>query len=301
MVKTRRHKKRHGLTRKKRTQKGGCKLEKIVHQIWFGSEIPEWRQVFFDSVKDAAASAGFEYRLWTNADRNLKNFPRTLKIQNAALEKGKEQGQNRWAQVADLARIEIVHNNGGVYLDSLFLVRPQLFKTIEEKFSTNPTLQGIFANEDPCGLECENKEGEKYLANSFFAGVKFCRFLGNLLTKKSLSSIDLENQQVNKTTGPYYLRKGIDSEAEVDEDGETYYPGIFMLKTEQIYPLPMSGSVRRPPKQNMCLSKTPKEGWIKVRDDMYVDIQCIERYITEPGNENTLAYYQVGLGGTWSY
>ena len=41
----------------------------IVHQIWFGGEIPQWRQSIFDSNKRICEQNRFKYRLWKNDDR----------------------------------------------------------------------------------------------------------------------------------------------------------------------------------------------------------------------------------------
>jgi hypothetical protein len=268
---------------------------KIVHQIWFGAKIDAWRQKMMEKVKRSAQKAGYKYRLWTNEDRTAENFPSTFKLQNEAIEFGQKTKQNRLAQVADLARIEIITRNGGIYLDSLFEVSPDLFKTISKAFE-NKDVEFVGANEDPCGLKCADGRGNHYISNSFFAGRKDNSLLKKLLSKSSIDSIDLHEKKINRTTGPYFLRKAISTHV----DGNGQVKGVQLLDTMDIYPFPMSGSEQRPFIENHCLSKTVKKGWIEVRKDMYLNPNCMTTF-KRKGAHKPLAIYQVGLGGTWDW
>ena len=168
-----------------------------------------------------------------------------------------------------------------------------------------------------------------YLTNSFFAAVEGSSILERLLDDDSLSEIDLESEYVNRTTGPYYLRKGI-----LEEDEEE----VFLFETEQIYPFNVNASEYREVHPNTCLHTTPltdsvmiplkdKEGNPK---NIYLEKKCLEnlqkgfiegkteklgtetlgteKLGTEKLREEfiqkekgPLVVYHSGLGGTWSF
>lgn len=264
-------------------------IPRIVHQIWFGSDVPSWRRYIFDEVRKVCERNGYIYKLWTEKERTRKHFPITYPYQQDAIQIGKELGQNRYAQVADLARLEIIYHQGGIYLDSIFLIRDAFFNEIEKKNLCEGNTF-ICANEDPCELDCQNSKGEKYLSNSFFAASVRHPVLERLLNVDNddnlLDQVDLHSVEINKTTGPYFLRKGI-------HDPVEDRVGIFPM--EKIYPFPMSGSTREP-MENTCLTNTPTttEDTVQVGNNRFLYKNCIER------NPDALAVYLVGLGGTWS-
>jgi hypothetical protein len=176
--------------------KGG--IPKKVNQIWFGGEIPAWRQYLFDSNKTVAERNGYTYRLWRNEDRTPENFESTIAYQNDALKKGKEIGQSRWAQVADLARLEIIYKEGGIYIDSLFETSDDFYTVITK--ASEEGVQFIGCNEDPCELECKGGNGKKYLSNSFFAAAKMSDVLARILDDDVLAEIDLEDENINQNS-----------------------------------------------------------------------------------------------------
>ena len=65
-----------------------------------------------------------------NDDLFYENFPLVWEFIQLAIEKGQELEQSRFAQVADLARLEILHRFGGIYLDSLFEISKELLNFI---------------------------------------------------------------------------------------------------------------------------------------------------------------------------
>jgi hypothetical protein len=264
-------------------------VPKKVHQIWFGGELPPWRQYLFDLNKAAAERNGYTYKLWQNADRTPEFFQSTIGYQNGAIDHGQQTGQSRWAQVADLARMEILYKEGGVYLDSLFETGDDLYKEI-----TRLSLEGksfIGCNEDPCELECVGAEGKKYLSNSFFATMQWSPVLERLLKDEELGKIDLDSPAINQTTGPYYLRTGI-----VDPVADK----VFLFKSEEIYPFPMSGSVQRPPEPNPFLLREVSENSIETTPGMWLQKGALQLLQSQGRPIKPLALYHVGLGGTWS-
>lgn len=265
-------------------------IPKNVNQIWFGGEIPPWRQYLFDLNKTVAERNGYTYRLWKNEDRTPQNFESTIGYQNDALTAGQQIGQSRWAQVADLARLEIIYKEGGIYIDSLFETSDDFYTTITK--ASEDGILFVGCNEDPCELECRGGNGNKYLSNSFFAASKMSDVLARILDDNVLAEIDLENENINQTTGPYYLRKAILNPVE---------DRVKMLKTEEIYPFPMSGSTR-PPEPNPYLLRAPlpNDASIQVSPTMWLQKNALEDLRTKGRPIQPIALYHVGLGGTWS-
>lgn len=270
-----------------------------VHQIWFGGEIPPWRQYLFDVNKAAAERNGFTYKLWQNADRTAEFFKSTFAYQNAAIEHGTETGQSRWAQVADLARMEIVYSEGGVYIDSLFETGDDFYKRVARLFYREKFVF-IGCNEDPCKLECVGAPDtsgvpQKYLTNSFFAAVQHSPVLERLLADDELAKIDLTSEYINRTTGPYYLRKGI-----VDSEDEP----IFLFETEEIFPFNVNASAYREVHPNICLSPAEIPDSLQAKDGVWLKKDCLgplRAAPAPPGQKKPLAIYHSGLGGTWTF
>jgi hypothetical protein len=265
-------------------------IPKKVNQIWFGGEIPPWRQYLFDSNKTVAERNGYTYRLWKNEDRTPENFESTIAYQNDALKKGQEIGQSRWAQVADLARLEIIYKEGGIYIDSLFETSDDFYNEISK--ASEEGVLFIGCNEDPCELECKGGNGKKYLSNSFFAASTMSDVLARILDDNVLAEIDLEDQNINQTTGPYFLRTAIVNPVE---------DRVKMLKTEEIYPFPMSGSTRpAEPNPYLLRAPLPNDASIQVNSTMWLQKNALEDLRTKGRPIQPLALYHVGLGGTWS-
>lgn len=281
-------------------QKGGVPFQKIVHQIWFGSTVPEWRTFLFNKNRDVCRECGYEYKLWTEADRTRAFFESTYGYQQTAIQIGEESGQSRWAQVADLARIEIIYKLGGVYLDSLFEIGVDFLNKITQLGESGNYIF-IGANEDPCEFNCRGYNNKKYLTNSFFAAPIWSVVLERLLSEESLEEIDLHSQYINRTTGPYYLRSGIKDD-DID-DGS-----IYLFKTEEIYPFNVNASEYREVHPNVCLKKpedlteSEKQNYIRVNDKQMLRKDCLE-YIRHNPLEGVepLTVYNSGLGGTWSF
>lgn len=269
----------------------GVDFKPVLHQIWFGSEIPNWRKMMFEANRKVCEQNGFEYKLWKNEDRNAENFPQTIGYQNAALEKGRETGQNRWAQVADLARLEIVYNSSGIYADSLIEITPAFLKAVVD--AVNGGAEFIGCNEDPCDppLDCKNAQGEMYLANSFFAATRGNPIFERLLSEQSLDNIDMDDERLNHTTGPYFLRSGI-------QPGDN----VFLFDSKQIYQFNQQETPYKEVTPDRFLFKNMVPGAVKVRDDMYYLPGGIQTLQTEfiVANKGPLATYHSGLGGTWS-
>jgi hypothetical protein len=269
-------------------------IPKKVHQIWMGgAAIPPWRQYLFDLNREVATRNGYVYRLWTNDDRNRENFPSTIAYQDVAIQVGTMTGQSRWAQVADLARLEIVYTHGGIYIDSLFETGDEFYAAITQASQNNYKFVGC--NEDPCGLECKGADDMPYLTNSFFAAVQWSKILERLINDDRLGAIKYSSQYINRTTGPYYLRTGI-LDAATDS--------VFLLETDEMFPFNVNATDYREVHPNTCLSPTEVPDSINAKPGVWLKKNCLaptRAAIAATGQKPPLAIYHSGLGGTWSF
>ena len=243
-------------------------IQKIIHQIWFGKPLDKKTLIFnlMKKVKTLAVKNGYEYKCWTDKDLNYENFPLTWEFIHLAIEKGEELEQSRFAQVSDLARLELLHRFGGIYMDSLFEISKQFLNFITK----NNKRELIVANEDPCELDCKGNNNKKYLSNGFFAARPGTQILKRLLNYDILEKIDWDNIRINQTTGPYFFRSAI----KLKDD-------VLIIPTEKIYPFMVNDSDYRKAKPNKC------------SDNMN---NCIkENY------PRSLAVYHSGFGGSWSW
>ena len=244
----------------------------IIHQIWFGIPLDKKSLRFnlMKNVKKLAVKNGYEYKCWTDKDLIYENFPLTWEFIQLSIEKGEELEQSRFAQVADLARLEILHRFGGIYMDSLF----EISKAFLDFITTNNKRELIVANEDPCDLNCKGNKNKKYLSNGFFAARPGSVILKRLLNYDVLAEIDWDSVYINRTTGPYFFRSGIK-----DKDD------VLVIPTEKIYPFMVNDSEYRKATPNKCV--TP--------DDTILHNCLKEKY------PSSLAVYHSGFGGSWSW
>ena len=243
-------------------------IPKIIHQIWFGKALDKKtvRYTLMKNLEKIALENGYEYKCWTDKDLIYENFPLTWEFIHLAIEKGEELEQSRFAQVADLARLELLHRFGGIYMDSLFEISKQFLNFITK----NNKRELIVANEDPCELDCKGNNNKKYLSNGFFAARPGTQILKRLLNYDILEKIDWDNIRINQTTGPYFFRSAI----KLKDD-------VLIIPTEKIYPFMVNDSDYRKAKPNKC------------SDNMN---NCIkENY------PRSLAVYHSGFGGSWSW
>lgn len=247
-------------------------VSKVIHQIWFGKplEPTSIRYNLMKGVKEIAERNGYTYKLWTNENLKEEMFPITWDSIQKSIEVGEELEQVRFAQVADLARYEILHRFGGVYLDSLFEISDEFCAYITAKRD----YEIIVANEDPCGLKCKGSGGRGYVSNGFFACVPGCMPLKRLLHPATLSEIDFYNVRINQETGPYFLRMGIKPR-----------DNVHVIDTEKIYPFMVNDSEYRKGAPNQCVTADNK-----------ILHDCLKKKYPR-----SLAVYQSGFGGSWSW
>ena len=222
------------------------------------------------NVKTLAVKNGYEYKCWTDKDLIYENFPLTWEFIQLSIEKGEKLKQSRFAQVTDLARLEILHRFGGIYMDSLFEISKEFLNFITKNNKT----ELIVANEEPCDLNCKGSKNKKYLSNGFFAVRPGSEILKRLLNYDVLEKIEWDSIYINQTTGPYFFRSAI----KLKDD-------VLVIPTEKIYPFMVNDSEYRKAKPNEC-----------VKSDNTILHNCLkEKY------PRSLAVYHSGFGGSWSW
>tara|TARA_B100000214_G_scaffold299131_1_gene229279 strand:- start:11583 stop:12482 length:900 start_codon:yes stop_codon:yes gene_type:complete len=190
-------------------------IPKKVHLIWIGGNPPDYLNLFLKTFHEYLPD--FEIKVWGNKDLTKKNFPKTIEyIRKSKKLHGTqmidEYGEkmvnfklepllySKWAQITDLMRLEIVHNNGGYYFDTTFEILKPLYNLLNKKKYTF-----IGCNEIP------RFKNVDILSNSFFGATKNNPILKRLLSKRKLNKIDFYDMAVDFQTGPGYLRSEIKS------------------------------------------------------------------------------------------
>ena len=258
----------YGLTISRKNSKQLNFPPKIVHQIWFGKKIPKFKKLYMSTVKKYFPN--FKYKLWTNKDLTKIKFPNTFDTIQKIIKYAEIKGINRFAQVADLARYEILYRYGGVYIDTNI----EFFKNAEELFDAS----FVVVNEDPCELNCK-VNGKKYLSNSLIGSIPMHPIMKRAISKQNLKDIYLE-KAVNYSTGPFYLRKMVKKEP------------IKFLKTNDIFPFINWESEYRRKGYDKCFSKIEKTGFKKIGEYQYIKFPCNEY-------KKGYAINHWNLGGTW--
>ena len=227
---------------------------------------------YYTSTFKKLEDEGFEYRLWGNEDINEINFPKTFTTINKLLSRTKI----LYAQIADIMRLEILYNHGGIYVDTTMEYIGNIDNIPIDEYPF------ILSNEKNCGLDCVGKYDKKFISNSFIASVPRYIVLERLLDKKKMDEIliNYNNYPVNVLSGPYYLRRGIEDESEVK-----------VLDINLIYPF----NYENEDNFDKCLSYDEKIGYEK---EQYFDNVF---YIKKPCDEykDSVMIKHWDVGGSW--
>jgi hypothetical protein len=286
-----------------------AEFPKKVHQVWFGGNDPGWRTTLFEKNRAICEKYGYTYKLWKEEDRTLENFPVTFDYQQTA----KSKGNTRWAQVADLARLEILYESGGIYADSIIELNPALFMALEQAVKKGNMFIGC--NEDPCDpfgrgdSPCEGAGGMSFLTNSFFATTRANPIFERLLDFDVLDAIDFDRDEINQETGPYFLRRMIKDPA-ADR--------VFLLDSSQMFQYNTQETQSKGVTLDPFIVREEAPGAVKVKEGQYFvpgGVDVLQRtflglpegrqltdadYKKVVERKGPLAIYHSGLGGTWS-
>lgn len=201
------YQKNHFLAHPDRTE---YKIPKIIHQIWLGSPLPEQYESFVQSWIDLHPE--WEHKIWNDEDAASYTFI------DDRLREAFERETN-WAVKADIWRLDILFQIGGIYADPDFLaIRPL----------------------DPVAKNC-----------SFFAGLVRDDFLNNAIigsapnhpfilycleSLTTLTGIHTNPAIVSMTTGPQFLSTKIQEFMKNSKDPAVEEMVIY--PTKYFYPIP---------------------------------------------------------------
>lgn len=92
-------------------------IPKVIHYCWFGGKaLPDSVLKCIESWKKCCPD--YEIKQWNEENYNYKNHIYTKEAYEA----------KKWAFVSDYARLDIIYNNGGIYLDT----DVELIKSLDE-------------------------------------------------------------------------------------------------------------------------------------------------------------------------
>ena len=252
-------------------------IPKIIHQIWLGDDIPIIQTLYMNKWR---TMKGWKYVLWKNNSLTKKNFPKSWNYIQRSLDIGKELGKNKFAQIADLMRLEILYNYGGLYADATLEPLKNFNKLIKS------TDRFVISNEDPCGFHCQGYNDLYYMSNSFIASVPKHTILKRALNKRNLDKINFRSLHVNVETGPYYIRKHIKE----DEDD------ITLIETRIIYPHGYETQYKDETEDLCFFYNKNKKSNIKIKKPNNENV-----YLQYPCNEYPDSYSikHWDIGGSW--
>jgi mannosyltransferase OCH1-like enzyme len=182
---------------------GEQKIPKILHQIWLGREMPDFEKRLCNQVRQSLPS-DWQYILWTEKTiNNLKNF-KNIDLFNATPSFG---------QKSDILRYSILHEYGGVYMDTDFLLLQDFNELLDLDFF--------------CGVSYDK---EPTMFNGLMGTSAGNKIITDLLT------LDVPLQYTDamslmNSTGPYFLsRKVFNNIKSLDS--------VVVFPTSFFYPFP---------------------------------------------------------------
>lgn len=182
------------------------KIPKKIHQIWFG-DMPESHKRLIPKIIEKHPD--WEYKLW--GEKDLDNYPMINKDMFKLI-------SNVGAK-SDIARYEILYNEGGVYLDSDFEMVGSFDELIDTDFFT-----GVGHSNEPM------------VFNGLIGSIKNSLILENLLYNLK-EKFDFNNEVIKEDpmhlTGPYFFSKIF-----FDYVNNNKNENIVVLPTPYFYPLP---------------------------------------------------------------
>ena len=181
----------------------------VIHRIWLGGDLPASVLRYGESW--ARHLPDWELRTWRDWDlpplANQEEFDRATSP----------------AQQADLARLEIIHRYGGVYIDTDF----------EALGSIEPLLEGV-----SCFVA---REDDTFVGTAIIGAEPGHPFIGRLLREAPRSIAEHPDEPPNKQTGPYFVTAELRRYAAAD-DGR--HP-VVVFPPERFYPYHFSEPERR--------------------------------------------------------
>ena len=184
------------------------KIPKIIHHIWLGSPIPKRYKYFINTWK--SKNPEWKFIFWD--DNKLNDFEMVNKDLYDRLK--------NYGAKSDIARLEVLYQMGGFYLDTDF----ECLNKIDESLLFNDFIAGTAFNFFP------------ELCNAFIAAKPSSRFILKCLT--DLKNIKVKNfleHEIIENTGPLFLTNAFFKYLENKHNNEEK---MLVLPSNYFYPLP---------------------------------------------------------------
>lgn len=196
------------------TESYSLQIPKIIHQYWDGPLAPPTE--LMKDLKEAYQANGWKYKLW-NQERIKKELPGGRLYNQIQYDLMPE-----WSGKCDIARYEILQNEGGFFIDA----DTKVLRTIEDFFLENECFS-VYENEllRPGMIACgylgakPNNPLIRYIISriSLLQGRDLHPDYGQVSTKKTLAW---------KTVGPVMLTKAV---KELDYRSIAVFPSFFFI------------------------------------------------------------------------
>jgi inositol phosphorylceramide mannosyltransferase catalytic subunit len=160
--------------------KAAYKVPKKIHMIWLGSPVPAIVLQMFESWK--RFHPGWEVKLWTDADVarvHLKN--------RQAFDAAKN-----WGEKSDILRYEILHNDGGIYVDSDF----ECIKPFDDICKVADFFAGV-------AYSC----GAPHVLNGLIGSRPGHPIMQRCIDAMQVGTGDHDFQRILQATGPHYFSR----------------------------------------------------------------------------------------------
>ena len=184
------------------------KIPKIIHHIWLGPPIPKKYKYFIKTWKNKNPEWNFIF--WDeNKLDNLEMINKDLYLR-----------LKNYGAKSDIARLEILYQMGGFYLDTDF----ECLKKIDESLLINDFIAGTIFNFFP------------ELANGFMAAKPYSEFIHKCLEDlKQIKGNEFIANEIIENTGPFFITKAFFNYL---ENNNNYEEKMLVLPSNYFYPLP---------------------------------------------------------------
>lgn len=191
---------------------GEYRIPKVIHYCWFGKkEIPEQFVQYMETWKEKCPD--YQIIKWdeSNYDLNSSNYVRQA------------YNHQKWAFVSDFARLDIIYQYGGIYLDT----------DVELIQNLDPLRYDDFF----CGFEQNN-----YVNFGLgFGAVKGHPVLKNLLSKYKSMNFELPNGELNLTACAIYQSEEMVDQGFKIKNEYQFRNGMSLYPSEVFAPYDLLG------------------------------------------------------------
>lgn len=187
-------------------------IPKIIHQIWIGPRAPPYQWI--NSVQNFAKRYGYQYFLWRETDILDK---KKLSFRNINL----YHQEKNYPGKADIARYEILHQYGGIYIDADSLILSH----------NNHFLNNLFQSIKTDSFAVYEIENSSLIANGVIGCIPKSIFIEKIILyiKKYYPLLKFMGLKPFITTGPYCFTRLL-----YDSDNTKY---CTILPSSYFYPV----------------------------------------------------------------